>query len=213
MPLRTRYPDEEGSGTVRIPLRRAFQGLERVEEFVSVQDELYLSTLADFPPSEPHVWSLWPKLKRLALYNLDMHDEQIATLKAMPMLQDLVLTRPDQQWTEERLGLWLNLRDGGPRVTVVNTYEEHEELHRLTTNRTSAQEGGYSIGYVSVNANPPDNSLMPKVCIIDIRGDLASLNIDGYEPPKDPASEAERFTKEHALRGDVWHLDFGTPGE
>jgi len=223
MPLRSHYPNEEGSGTVRIPLRRALLGLERIEEFVSVQDELYLSTLPEFPRSEPLVWLSWPNLKRLALYNLDIDDEEIANLKAMPMLQDLVLTRPDQQWTEERHGLWLNLRRGGPRVTVINTYEQHEELHRFTSDRTSAPGGGYSIGYLSVNANPPDNHAALKVCIIDLRGDLVSrgssvqedyqLNSNTYEPARNSATEAGSFTKEHALRGDLWHLGLGTHGD
>lgn len=96
IPLRSLYPDED-AGLRRPILRSAFSQLSELREFTSIRDELYLNT-TDPPDSldEEEVWTVWPKLERLALYNVDASGPQF--LRALPKatkLQQLVLTRAD----------------------------------------------------------------------------------------------------------------------
>jgi hypothetical protein len=79
MPLRCLYPEDDVDG-VRPILRHAFERLERVEELCSAQDEFFLATFEFVDewgprPAEPEVWSSWPNLRRLALYNPVMGPE------------------------------------------------------------------------------------------------------------------------------------------
>ncbi|KAF7597233.1 hypothetical protein BBP40_008075 [Aspergillus hancockii] len=93
MPLRYLYPEEDHNH-LRPILRAAFSRLTELEEFCSVQDELYLSTVED--DSEPPVWSFWPRLRRLALYNADVSSPRFAEgISRCTSLTRLVLTRPD----------------------------------------------------------------------------------------------------------------------
>lgn len=78
MPLRCLYPASDHL-SVRKTLREAFSLLTSLREFVSVRDELYLDALEREwqqagPGTEVNVWSLWPRLRRLALYNVDADD-------------------------------------------------------------------------------------------------------------------------------------------
>ncbi|KAJ3010858.1 hypothetical protein HKX48_007162 [Thoreauomyces humboldtii] len=94
MPLRTLYPDDDQLG-VRRPLFDAFTSLKKVQEFVSVRDELFLAYDA-FPSEVREVWASWPRLKRLALYNVDIgRDKFWAEINALPVLETLVLSRAD----------------------------------------------------------------------------------------------------------------------
>ncbi|RJE27604.1 hypothetical protein PHISCL_00029 [Aspergillus sclerotialis] len=94
IPLRSLYPEDDEI-SVRPKLRAAFLELIALEEFCSAQDELYLATDPD-GSSEPGVWSFWPRLKRLALYNPDVaHIGFLEGLKKCPKLTHLILTRSD----------------------------------------------------------------------------------------------------------------------
>lgn len=94
IPLRSLYPEDD-ENSLRSKLRAAFVELTALEEFCSAQDELYLSTDPDGQP-EPEVWSCWPRLKRLALYNPDVaHTGFLEGLKKCPKLTHLILTRSD----------------------------------------------------------------------------------------------------------------------
>ncbi|CEJ88293.1 hypothetical protein VHEMI04675 [[Torrubiella] hemipterigena] len=94
MPLRSLYPEDDHNG-VRPILRAGFSALTSLENFVSVRDELFLSTTE--ARDEPEVWAtLWPKLQRLALYNLDLGAEGIWNqLSNLPYLQAAVFGRAD----------------------------------------------------------------------------------------------------------------------
>ena len=96
MPLRSAYPDERPGEIIRPGLRDAFVKLIHLEEFVSIRDELYLSTMlpADYEIEAP-VWSLWPRLRNLALYNHDIDSDATKFFNRVPNLQNVVLTRSD----------------------------------------------------------------------------------------------------------------------
>ncbi|KAH7150153.1 hypothetical protein B0J13DRAFT_549640 [Dactylonectria estremocensis] len=95
MPLRSLYPEYDKEG-IRPILRHGFEALVHLEEFVSIRDELFLAIVED--ETEHHVWATcWPKLRRLALYNLDMDPEEGAWLEivGLPCLELGVFTRAD----------------------------------------------------------------------------------------------------------------------
>ncbi|CZR62623.1 uncharacterized protein PAC_12520 [Phialocephala subalpina] len=94
MPLRSLYPEDDALGVKRI-LRSAFTNLPVLEEFCTVRDELFLSTKIMHPSDEPHVWSLWSKLRTLALYNPAVDDELLQDLKNVPNIETVVFTRSD----------------------------------------------------------------------------------------------------------------------
>ncbi|KAL4749823.1 hypothetical protein BDW72DRAFT_204487 [Aspergillus terricola var. indicus] len=104
MPLRHLYPEDD-EYQLRPILRTAFSRMGQLREFVSVRDELYLSThTVDLQAQEqgqeqkhePAVWSFWPNLQRLALYNVAVDSSQfIEGLRRCSNLTHLVLVRPD----------------------------------------------------------------------------------------------------------------------
>ncbi|KAL4867379.1 hypothetical protein BDV12DRAFT_186779 [Aspergillus spectabilis] len=93
MPLRHLYPEDD-DGNIRPMLRKAFSRMTKLVEFCSVRDELYLSTVES--KQEPAIWSFWPNLQRLALYNVAIESSQfIEGLSQCLNLTHLVLVRPD----------------------------------------------------------------------------------------------------------------------
>ncbi|KAL4743983.1 hypothetical protein BDV11DRAFT_210706 [Aspergillus similis] len=104
MPLRYLYPEDDVY-QLRPILRTAFSRMAQLREFVSVRDELYLSTYTvdlqaqeqgQEQKHEPAVWSFWPNLQRLALYNVAVDSSQfIEGLRRCSNLTHLVLVRPD----------------------------------------------------------------------------------------------------------------------
>lgn len=84
-----------GSGDIRHLLRPAFSNLPSLQEFCSVQDELYLDT-AIAHVQEPLLWSLWPKLRSLTLYNVDVSSKRFwNSLRRLGNIETVVLTRSD----------------------------------------------------------------------------------------------------------------------
>jgi hypothetical protein len=96
IPLRSLYPEED-KNHIRPLLRDAFSTLTSLEFFCSVRDELYLDTVL-YPLSlnQAPVWSFWPKIKTLALYNeLVTMDKFWIGLGKLEYLEAVVLTRAD----------------------------------------------------------------------------------------------------------------------
>ncbi|KAL2814303.1 hypothetical protein BJX63DRAFT_420874 [Aspergillus granulosus] len=122
MPLRWLYPEEDHLH-VRPILRKAFKRMTMLEEFCSVRDELYLSTKEGF--QEPAIWSFWPRLQRLALYNVAIESSQfIEGLRQCVNLTHLVLVRPDglaEGIPAEQIGS--GFLPSLQRLTIVNTAE------------------------------------------------------------------------------------------
>lgn len=96
IPLRSLYPADDHLN-VRKTLREAFCLLTNLEEFVSVRDELFLDLLEPEWRTEREmaVWRLWPRLKRLALYNVAADETFWASVGEMHDLETVVLTRAD----------------------------------------------------------------------------------------------------------------------
>ncbi|TID20277.1 hypothetical protein E6O75_ATG07737 [Venturia nashicola] len=96
IPLRSLYPEED-MNLVRPVLRKAHMKLVNLEEFTSVTDELFLATKPDHWNNEPEldVWTLWPNLRRLALYNVLVSEKWADSIKTMTHLETLALTRAD----------------------------------------------------------------------------------------------------------------------
>ncbi|EOO02419.1 hypothetical protein UCRPA7_2030 [Phaeoacremonium minimum UCRPA7] len=95
MPLRSLYPADDHLN-VRKTLREGFSTLTKLEEFVSVRDELYLRVYErEWLIEEAEVWTLWPALRRLALYNVDADEQFWGRVAGMPKLETLILTRAD----------------------------------------------------------------------------------------------------------------------
>jgi hypothetical protein len=118
MPLRSHYPIEDTIERLRPILREGFEQLVHLEEFSSVKDELYLAYWnpeayeipeADLDPElgsdlyERHLehwlddfmFERWPKLRCLALYNRMLQYSFRQAIGRMPMLERVVLSRPD----------------------------------------------------------------------------------------------------------------------
>lgn len=126
MPLRSLYPDDD-TQEIRPVLRKAFQRLTALKEFVSARDELYLATwvVEGFNlEREPLVWSLWPQLEQLALYNVDICCYRfLGSLKQLPNLKVLVLTRADGEQDVSALDL-ITMKPL-KRLLIVNTASCH----------------------------------------------------------------------------------------
>ncbi|RDW81379.1 uncharacterized protein DSM5745_04936 [Aspergillus mulundensis] len=130
MPLRHLYPEDDVY-QLRPILRTAFSRMTQLEEFVSVRDELYLGTFMpqgtleqeQGPNLEPAVWSFWPNLQRLGLYNVAVDSRQfIEGLRRCSNLTHLVLVRPDgltEDVSPEQLGL--EFLPALQRLIIVNT--------------------------------------------------------------------------------------------
>lgn len=97
LPFRRYFPDDTAS-PVRQILRSAFSDFPVLEEFCSICDELCLDLYPDLlmPREEPFVWSFWPRLKTLALYNVDVSTDRFWDgLRKLNNLETVVLTRSD----------------------------------------------------------------------------------------------------------------------
>ncbi|KKK13309.1 hypothetical protein ARAM_007118 [Aspergillus rambellii] len=122
MPLRWLYPEDDHH-QVRPVLRAAFARMTKLEQFCSVRDELYLSTVQG--RQEPAIWSFWPRLECLALYNVDVASPQFLDgLRRCSNLTHLVLVRPDglaEEIPPDQIGL--DFLPSLQRLLVVNTTE------------------------------------------------------------------------------------------
>ncbi|KAM0296957.1 hypothetical protein ACHAPM_010143 [Fusarium culmorum] len=92
MPLRSLRPEDDDTGIRRV-LREGLEALVNIEELVSINDELYLDTNEDH--GEPEVWTKWPKLQRLALYNVMTGPELWKNMILCPQLEIVVFPRAD----------------------------------------------------------------------------------------------------------------------
>ncbi|KAH6664655.1 hypothetical protein B0J14DRAFT_242559 [Halenospora varia] len=156
MPLRTMFIDENWS-EIRNQLRQAFESLTMLEVFCSVQDELYLPMIDEETGEEtswanPYAptWTLWSKLKILALYNVDATADRyfFDYLAAMKKIETVILTRADclEEWSWERLdAFWKENsanKDRGLDLILVNT----QGGHRVDDIDLSRDKAGMGVG-------------------------------------------------------------------
>jgi hypothetical protein len=195
MPLRSAYPDRRNRRELRLPLRNAFRQLMAMEEFTTIRDELYLSTT--FPRRsnvEPPVWSRWPNLKRLALYNVDISHDLLLNVGRVRALQTLVLTRPDGM---EDLSSLRNALTLGTTIIIANVWEGHEPPQRQWLRRAMDANPGQRIVRSDIQwTYPRDIAHVKAVCVneIDLNGGLNARHI----------YDCQDWMKEEALSGTLW---------
>jgi hypothetical protein len=101
--------------------------------FCSVRDELFLDCFEHpLNADEPYVWSLWPKLRTLALYNADVGSERFwPGLARLGYLETLILTRCDGLEEVNLKREWIRHcgdEKRGLSIFLVNVQSEHREL-------------------------------------------------------------------------------------
>ncbi|KAK2746807.1 hypothetical protein FQN57_002849 [Myotisia sp. PD_48] len=202
MPLRSLYPEDD-SDHLRPILREAFAGLTALEEFCSTRDELYLDT-KELRGSEPEVWSLWPQLRRLALYNPSLTNAEVwSGFKNCGSLTHLVVTRSD--------GLYEQVSDDPTlcnsltqlrRVVVVNTEEEFaREIRRENPVMKNTFLGRLSSFQLSHNAalahaEEFEDSPFCSAIYVPSNSDTSDMDID----------VCQEFVRHHAIEGTLWDL-------
>ena len=195
MPLRSAYPDRRNGRELRVPLRNAFRKLMAMEEFTTVRDELYLSTT--FPKRnevEPPVWSRWPNLKRLALYNVDISHDILLNLGRVRALKTLVLTRSDGL---EDLGALREALTCRTTIIVVNVWDDHQPPHRRWLRRAMDANPKQRVVRSDLQWSYTRNWAHAKaVCIseIDLNGGFNARHI----------YDCQDWMKEEALSGTLW---------
>ena len=121
IPLRSLYPENDHLA-VRTVLREGFQKLENLEELVSVRDELFLSITHH--GGELPVWKFWPKLRRLALYNVDADSDFWRDVAHMKALETVVLTRADGLRDNNIKKAYFKHADRRLKVLLINVEED-----------------------------------------------------------------------------------------
>ncbi|CAH0004518.1 unnamed protein product [Clonostachys byssicola] len=115
IPLRSLWPEDDELG-VRPLLRSGFEALINLEEFVSVQDELFLITSKELPSDEVEVWAnYWPNLRRLCLYDKFLEPAFWRDVMGCPQLDSVILGRPDGNHVSEPADLkrdWISTLAG-----------------------------------------------------------------------------------------------------
>jgi hypothetical protein len=182
MPLRSLYPEDDHLGVRRV-LRDGFERLENLEEFVSTRDELYLEVTED--GRHPAVWSRWKKLRRLALYNVDMTFFFFRDLACLSLLETLVLSRSDGN--DESLDDWaeyFELTDRPFKLLMLGS-----ERRRMIPDHLLS-------GRVKNRAEVIDVPMIRSVWLHH------TIDFD--------IEECQKYVREHAENGTLWGLDGGT---
>lgn len=162
-----------------------------LEEFLDVKDELYLD-LQERGENSPNVdevtvWTMWPMLRRLGLYNADCVTEFWRKVARMPRLETVVMTRPDGlEEADIKAELLLQL---GPakKVLIVNT-----ALHHLT--RRLGEE---------IQTWPEiDREERVKVMQYFVPSTSSTMSYPGHI--HDHISLCQDWVRDGAIRGDIW---------
>ncbi|KAJ4343933.1 hypothetical protein N0V95_006535 [Ascochyta clinopodiicola] len=182
IPLRSLYPEDDHLAVRRV-LREGFERLENLEEFVSTRDELYLEVTDGV--HYPAVWRSWRKLKRLALYNVDMTFYFWQDIARLPAIETLVLARSDGN--DESLDDW---------AEYFKATQRSFKLIMLGSDRRRLVPDRLISGRVK-NRNEVVNVPM-------IRSIWLHHTIDFS------IEECQSFVREHAEKGTLWDLEQGT---
>jgi len=199
IPFRSYYPDEDRDTQIRPVMRDGFERLHNVEEFISVNDELYLDTLVGV--REDLVWTHWSKLRYLALYNLEISLSDRASPKALvelPELEIVILARPD--WDRDGIQeLYRNVRKP-THIAFLNTPFEH--------NMDFDEEN---------TPDPATRSLTPTRETVELKGTSCQMlhfhkiDVDPGDPSTstfahNPKEKCQRFLRERGLDRSLWRL-------
>jgi hypothetical protein len=196
MPLRSAYPDRREGREIRVPLRNAFRKLMALEEFTSVRDELYLSTIMPkVNDIEPPVWSRWPNLQRIALYNVDISEDLLKNVTRLRSIKTLVLTRPDGM---EDLGPLREALTPATTIVIVNTWESHLPAQRRWIGKAIEAGQRQRITHSDIQYSyTRDIAHVKAVCVSEI-----SLN-GGHDAQH--IYQCQDWIKAEALSDALWH--------
>ncbi|KAJ4394640.1 hypothetical protein N0V93_003859 [Gnomoniopsis smithogilvyi] len=202
IPLRSLYPADDHLD-VRKTLREAFSMLTNLEEFVSVRDELYLDLLEPEwrTERETAVWSLWPRLKRLALYQVAADEMFWASVRAMRDLDTVILTRADDL---ERVCIkshYLDASTTGPSagesgfVDEAETQDEPQKISlKVVLVNISNQQPNNLAGEREWDKVDPGNRV--KVMLYDVP--------TSFYGDDSPCTLCQQWVKAASLRGQIW---------
>ncbi|KAF2114859.1 hypothetical protein BDV96DRAFT_646727 [Lophiotrema nucula] len=178
IPLRSVRPENDHLDVRRI-MAEGFQRLESLEEFVSVQDELYLE--APHLGLDVPLWRGWPKLRRLALYNVDADDAFWAFVAAMPALETLVLTRADSLRDCNMKEEYRGNTDRPLKVLLVNIEDDQVRFGNM----------------IRFNWDIVDEERKMTIMLYNVPGIYARVH---------PIEGCQRFVKAAAADGTLWDL-------
>ncbi|KAF5005895.1 hypothetical protein FDECE_7708 [Fusarium decemcellulare] len=201
MPLRSIRPEWDHMG-IKPHLRRAFEALVNIEEFVSIRDELYLATIDEIPHTEPEVWAeCWPKLRRVALYNPCLEGDYWHSMAQPPDLELFVGTRPD------------------PPAEFFHDYNITEKWHNAARQTRTPQEFTLTVvdcvpeilEFVALTArwerpDPPNSVHVRAVGVIPPteKDDYDEKHDNVWAWTGDPIAATQHWIKKQALKGTLW---------
>ncbi|SPJ81502.1 uncharacterized protein FTOL_08907 [Fusarium torulosum] len=206
MPLRNLYREDDHYGIRKI-LREGFEALANIEEIVSVRDELYLDSMGR--REDPEVWTQWPKLKRMALYNVSADEELWQNMLLCPQLETAIFTRADGVGYADNP---IDMKREWSRAWVAGT------SRAATTNSVEGRYPGPEITIAFCNTVPelPNfDSYIPSwhtmdpenmICVVTAPTDSISFQQTPTDYPweDDPISASQEWVRNRALTGTLW---------
>ncbi|VUC20104.1 unnamed protein product [Clonostachys rosea] len=205
IPLRTLYPEEDQLG-VRAILRRGFESLVNLEEFASVQDELFLTTALDrFANPQDEVWATcWPKLRRLYLYNPIIEEPFWEDVLRSSNLEIVMMGRPDGNHRSEPGDIkrrWISAL-AGHAITGDVYNGTIRPLTYINVDMTGVQPS--VLGFRSAwNTLDPEERIRVRAVDTPPEAWLAELDIPIMGEPC-PRSSVETWARKHIFDGTLW---------
>ncbi|KAK5994357.1 hypothetical protein PT974_04831 [Cladobotryum mycophilum] len=212
MPLRSLYPDDDYDG-IRPLLRKGFEALVNIEEFVSLQDGLFLR-LGPRSRNEPEVWATcWPKLRRLSLYNVDIDPDRplFSSMANVPHLESVIFPRLDglSDWrvvdiNGRNLGFSIDVKLEWLKALVGRDIYPFGEPKRpqdisIMFVNTAQQEASFSIHQDGWQDMDPEGRIRVKL-----------YDVDEYEYEKlNEIENVHEFLKQRALNGTLFDPELG----
>lgn len=195
MPLRTLWPEKDEKGIKKV-LYRAFEVLINLEEFVSVQDELFLYWVTE----KEWRFEVWPKLRRLSIYNPDLgHDLGtegfLYSFKEMQYFEHFVCCRADgmDEGIERLKEIYGDTASNAPGVP--------SNVSRILT---LAHVDVNDVGQVSWL----DKTSLPRLRLFDKGIDLPPVpefeNNDPSTWTRSPADIVQEWVLQRSLEGTLW---------
>ncbi|KKZ64765.1 hypothetical protein EMCG_09343 [[Emmonsia] crescens] len=209
MPLRCLWPEDD-TYHVRSVLHEAFSSLTALEEFCSMQDELFLDTREH---GQFRVWTTWPRLRCLALYNPCLNSVVFfESIRECSNLTHLVLTRADGLYYDAPAdpagyGSLAQLK----RAIVVNTERALLRGMRMEDNLAPAEDtllGKLKSAWLSKNvgracAEKPESDNFCMAVEVPIPPDLV-------EDDQCDIQLCQKWVGARAIDGTLWDMS-GTP--
>ncbi|KAG8165053.1 hypothetical protein KVR01_005328 [Diaporthe batatas] len=195
IPLRSLCPADDHL-SVRKTLREAFGLLTALEEFTSVRDELYLDVLEPEwrTDREAAVWTLWPRLRRLALYNVDADERFWKSVRAMGALDTVVLTRADGLESTCMKSEYFGTAPGSGASNEIEVESAPPRPLKVVIVNTSTNQPNYMAGRWKWDKIDPTNVM--KVMTYDVP--------TSFYGDENPIYLCQDWVKTAALRGEIW---------